>query len=105
MTSSRLPVTAKETEKQRATERTLRDRSRATREDEDFVRLMRSDWGRRLVWRLLDRGRIRAPNFDTNAMVQSRHVGVSDFVHRELFDRVLDLCPDLYATMHRENTR
>ncbi len=72
-------------------------------EDEDFVRLMRAEWGRRIVARLLKTGRHRSPNFETNGMVMSRQVGVSDFVQTELVDRIFQLCPETYATLMREN--
>ena len=88
-------------------ERATDSRRRALRsdlEDEDFVRLMRAEWGRRIVARLLKAGRYRSPNFETNGMVMSRQVGVSDFVHTELVDRIFDLCPENYANMMRENS-
>jgi len=72
-------------------------------DNEDFVRLMRAEWGRRIVARLLNAGRFRSPNFETNGMVMSRQVGVSDFVQTELVDRIFDLCPETYATLRREN--
>lgn len=80
-----------------------RRRARSDIENEDFVRLMRSEWGRRIVARLLKIGRHRSPNFETNGMVMARQVGVSDFVQTELVERIFDLCPENYATMMREN--
>ena len=76
---------------------------RAELENEDFIRLMRAEWGRRIVARLLKTGRHRSPNFETNGMVMSRQVGVSDFVQAELVDRIFQLCPETYATLMREN--
>lgn len=67
------------------------------------MRLMRAEWGRRIVARLLKAGRHRSPNFETNGMVMSRQVGVSDFVQTELVDRIFELCSDNYATLRREN--
>ena len=75
----------------------------AAQRDEDFVRLMRAEWGRRLVWSILEASRTRSPKFDTNSMIMARQVGVSDFVQRHYVDRIFELCPDLYATMKREN--
>ena len=72
-------------------------------EDEDLVRLMRAEWGRRIVARLLKRGRDRSKNFDTHSLTMARHVGVSDFVQAEIVDRIFELCPETYATMMREN--
>jgi hypothetical protein len=82
---------------------TARQARRSELENEDFVRLMRAEWGRRIVARLLKAGRHRSPNFETNGMVMSRQVGVSDFVQTELADRIFDLCPENYATLRREN--
>lgn len=80
-----------------------RQRARVELEDEDLVRLMRAEWGRRIVARLLKRGRDRSKNFDTHSLTMARHVGVSDFVQAELVDRIFELCPETYATMMREN--
>ncbi len=82
---------------------TQRGRARAGLEDEDFVRFMRAEWGRRIVARLLKRGRDRSKNFDTHSLTMARHVGVADFVQAELVDRIFELCPETYATMIREN--
>lgn len=80
-----------------------RVRARLVLEDEDLVRLMRAEWGRRIVARLLKNGRNRSKNFDTHSLTMARHVGVADFVQVEIVDRIFDLCPETYAPMMREN--
>ncbi len=64
---------------------------------------MRSEWGRRIVARLLKVGRTRSKNFDSHSLTMARQVGVSDFVQAELVDRIFRLCPETYAALLREN--
>ena len=99
-----MPVaTAKSQEHQRATDLRERAEQAAQHADEDFLRVMGETWGRRFVWRLLASTDGRAVLFNTNATQCASYAALRDFGRRELTDRGMALCPELWLEMHREN--
>jgi len=96
-------MTAATTEIRRTADRDERSRLAAQESDEDFVRLMGAEWGRRVIWRLLGSTDNRQTLFATNATLMAHNASLRDFGRREITDRAMKLCPELYVKMHREN--
>lgn len=70
--------------------------------DADFRLLMQEQWGRRIVWRLLNAAR-KDPIFSQNAMVMAASAALADYARRELLDRIDVLCPKEGLLMTSEN--
>lgn len=71
-------------------------------EDKDFVWLMSSENGRRIVHRLLTQAGVFQTSFRLNAM-QMAHVEGGKSVGFWILDKIGKLCPKAYYTMMQEN--
>lgn len=82
-----------------------RDRKRAERlaeEDRrDFQKLMADAWGRRVVWRLLERARVFHTVFNSNALEMARAEGRREFGLMVLAD--VHAMPEQFAAMLNES--
>lgn len=78
-------------------------RKRLVREVEiaDVKWLMSSKRGRRIMWRLLELSGPFRLSFDTNAMRMAFNEGNRNLGNK-LFNEVMDLCPELYPVMVKE---
>lgn len=84
--------------------RELEARKRLAREVEvgDVRWLMSSKRGRRIMWRLLDLSGPFRLSFDSNAMKMAFNEGNRN-LGNQLLNEVMNLCPELYPVMVREN--
>jgi hypothetical protein len=80
----------------------LRAKLKRETEEADFKRLMSCKWGRRIVWRILDRAGMFKLSFNTNAMMMAFNEGRKN---EGLYTQALihTLCPELYHVMVREH--
>lgn len=80
-------------------------RAALAREQEaaDFIWLMSSQRGRRIVWRQLSTSRVFHSSFDPTAMNMAFNEGRRAEGLR-LLAQIHALCPDHYATMMKEST-
>jgi hypothetical protein len=67
----------------------------------DVKWLMSSKRGRRIMWRLLDLSGPFRLSFDTNAMKMAFNEGNRN-LGNQLFNEVMNLCPELYPVMVKE---
>jgi hypothetical protein len=70
-------------------------------EDADFKHLMAGEWGRRLVWGVLDRAGVFRLSFNTDPLAMAFAEGCKNEGLRTLA-RIHELCPDLYHVMVKE---
>jgi hypothetical protein len=70
----------------------------------DFMWLMADQRGRRIVWRQLATAGVFLSSFDPTAMTMAFNEGRRSEGLR-LLAQVMELCPDLYATMMKEQTK
>lgn len=84
-------------------DKALRERLARENEETDFKWLMNSKRGRRVVWRLLEQSGVFRLSFNTNAMSMAFAEGNRNFGNRTL-SMIHTLCPELYATMVKEQT-
>lgn len=68
----------------------------------DIKWLMSSRQGRRIMWRLLRVAGIFLLSFNTNAMQMAFNEG-KRAVGNQLFDEVLNLCPEQFPVMQKEH--
>ncbi len=71
--------------------------------DADFKWLMADPRGRRIIWRQLSAAGVFQSSFDPAAMTMAFNEGRRSEGLR-LLAQVMELCPDLYATMMKEQT-
>lgn len=81
----------------------LRNKLAKDTEEADLKRLMRLKWGRRIVWRLLDRAGVYRLSFDGNPLVMAFNEGNRNEGLRVLA-QINTLCPELYHLMVKEQT-
>ncbi len=86
---------------QSAEERDLRAKLEAKVENDDFMWLMSSKRGRRIVWRTLERAGIYRTSFDSDAMLMSLNEGRKQEGLR-LTGQIFELCPERYSEMAEE---
>lgn len=79
----------------------LRNALEKDTEDADFKRLMRSKWGRRIVWRQLDRAGVFRLSFNVDPMTMAFNEGRRNEGLR-ILEQIHTLCPELYPVMMRE---
>jgi hypothetical protein len=78
-----------------------RDRNARKVEIADIKWLMSSPRGRRIVWRLLKMARTFQISFNTNAMQMAFNEGNRN-LGNQLLDEVMELCPDVFPVMQKE---
>ncbi|HBM9260837.1 hypothetical protein DJ485_15430 [Citrobacter freundii] len=71
------------------------------REKDDIKFVMDSEQGRRVVWRVLDSGRVFAAIPPMDALAMAFNEGQRNLA-LELFQRVMTHCPDQYLKMAAE---
>ena len=83
--------------------REAQSRQRNARKTEiaDLKWLMSSPRGRRLMWRLLAMARTFQLSFNTNAMQMAFNEGNRN-LGNQLLAEVMDLCPELFPVMQKE---
>jgi hypothetical protein len=67
----------------------------------DLKKLMSSPWGRRIVWRLLEKLGPFLASYDSIAMKMAFNEG-KRYMGTWLFNEIMDLCPELYMVMWSE---
>lgn len=80
---------------------TAKKRVERKNEEADFVWLMSSKQGRRIVWRLLSQAGVFRSSFTQNAMQTSFNEGFRNYGLR-LMEQINTLCPELYSPMSKE---
>ncbi|EOC1317155.1 hypothetical protein ACI09J_001777 [Cronobacter turicensis] len=88
-------------EEQQAAEAAQSQLERRKRDADDIRHVMSSEAGRRVIWRVLERGNVFSviPPVDTQTMAfmeGQRNLALA------LFQRVMSCCPELYLTMADE---
>jgi hypothetical protein len=73
----------------------------AKQQKEDFLWLMRDPRGRRLVWKQLSDAGVFLPSFSTDALTMAFNEGRRN-AGLQLLAQVHAHCPELYATMTKE---
>lgn len=73
----------------------------AKTEGDDFMWLMSSKRGRRIVWRLLERAKIFGTSFSPDAMQMAFSEGGRN-AGLQLVAQIFELCPERYAEMAKE---
>lgn len=81
--------------------RSEKSRLEADEQDNDLRWLMSSKRGRKIVWGLLDRAGVFRITFNTNAMQMAFSEGNRNYGNY-LLSSLMDVCPDLYVAMLRE---
>lgn len=81
-----------------------KQQAEATAEDADLRWLMANKRGRRVAWRQLSQAGVFRLSFSTNAMQMSFNEGQRD-QGLKMLARIMEVCPDLYFEMTRENTK
>ncbi|POP42145.1 hypothetical protein CHU32_21085 [Superficieibacter electus] len=80
-------------------ERAIQEREE--RDAEDIRYVMATERGRRVVWNLLEQGKVFASTFAVEPHVTSFNEGQRN-VSLALFSRVMAVCPELYLKMAEE---
>lgn len=78
-----------------------REQLARTNEAEDIKKLMSEQWGRRLMWRMLDKAGIYRTSFTGNSETFFRE-GMRNF-GIQLIAAINDTCPEQYALMVTES--
>jgi hypothetical protein len=73
----------------------------AERENADFLAVMRTAEGRRLIWRLLERAGLFRSTFSENALLMAHAEGRRN-EGLFLLDQINRLCPERYPVMAKE---
>ena len=73
----------------------------AQRAIEDIQFVMGSEQGRRVIWSLLEKGKVFAPCFAGDSRLTAFNVGQRNLA-MDLFQRVMAHCPDQYLKMAAE---
>ena len=73
----------------------------AQRDIEDIQFVMGSEQGRRVIWSLLEKGKVFAPCFSGDSHLTAFNEGQRNLA-LVLFQRVMAHCPDQYLTMAAE---
>ena len=81
----------------------VRDRLSKENEEADIKWLMSNKWGRRILWRMLDRAGVFRLSFNTNAMQMAFAEGNRNEGLRTL-TLIHSQSPELYPQMIKENT-
>lgn len=97
------PATSPAAETRRKSERAEQEATARRQADEDFVAVMSTAPGRRVIWRLLQGTDGRAVCFSSNNTVCISNTALRDFGRAELTERGMGLCPELWLIMHTEN--
>lgn len=84
-------------------ERELKERLQQKRLDDDFLWLMESQRGRRIVWSQMTKAKMFHTTFDTHGGRMSLNEGMRQH-GLYLLGEINRLCPDLYPVMVRENS-
>lgn len=84
-------------------DREVRSKLERDTEEADIRWLMSSKRGRRIVWRLLSQAGVFQPVFHPTAMMMAFKEGHRNY-GLQMLNAVTAFCPDLYATMQKENT-
>lgn len=92
-------IEGQEEKEREAQERAKRE---AHQEAEDFKWIMGSKRGRRMMWRILERGGVYRLSFDTNAMTMAFNEGRRN-ESLYLTSRLISVCPELHTQMMKEN--
>lgn len=82
----------------------LKARLQQKRLDDDFLWLMESQRGRRIVWSQMSRAKMFQTTFDTHGGRMSLNEGMRQH-GLYLLGEINRLCPDAYPVMVRENTK
>lgn len=85
-------------------QRELKSRLQQKRLDDDFLWLMESSRGRRIVWSQMVRAKMFQTTFDTHGGRMSLNEGMRQH-GLYLLGEINRLCPDSYPLMVRENTQ
>lgn len=78
-----------------------KQRDLAKREIDDIKFVMDSEQGRRVIWDVLERGKVFAPCFAVDPQVTAFNEGQRNLA-LSLFQRVMTNCPDQYLKMAAE---
>jgi len=81
----------------------LKARLQQKRLDDDFLWLMESQRGRRIVWSQMSRAKMFQTTFDTHGGRMSLNEGMRQH-GLYLLGEINRLCPETYPVMVRENT-
>lgn len=79
----------------------IKSRERKLQDESDTVAVMSTRSGRRLVWRIYNGSGFLSQSFTGNSMTFFKEGRRS--VGKQLYDELMDICPDLYAQMVSEN--
>lgn len=82
----------------------LKARLHQKRLDDDFLWLMESQRGRRIVWSQMSRAKMFQTTFDTHGGRMSLNEGMRQH-GLYLLGEINRLCPETYPVMVRENTK
>ncbi len=80
------------------------EEKRREQERDDFRRVMSDAWGRRFVWRLMREGGVFRSSFSGDALSGAFNEGQRQQGLR-LVNEVLEVCPEHWLTMIREQKR
>lgn len=83
---------------------TTKKRKKREREIADFKRVMGDAWGRRFVWRLMEEAKVFQDFTDTDPLAMAKFLGERRQGLR-LMKEVLDLCPDYWVAMIKDQKR
>lgn len=81
-----------------------RQRERAERDAEDIRQVMSTESGRRVVWAVLEQGKVFAATFAIDPCVTAFNEGKRNLA-LALFSRVMSVCPEQYLKMADEASK
>lgn len=96
------PTDLRGQERERA-EKALREKAAQEAEDSDWVWIMSTKRGRRIIWRQLEQAGVFRLSFNTNALMMAFNEGNRSFGNKALA-KIHELCPDQFPLMQKENS-